>query len=345
MHNVSNKKAIAKLAKKSYKANKLRNTFAIVSIILTTLMFATLFTVALNLINSYEQETMRQVGSSYHGGFKYMTKEQYEKIKTHPLIKDIGYSIVLGFGENKELAAKQTEIRSAKDDLSAKAMFSFPSTGRMPTAEKEIAADSITLDLLGVPAKLGQKVPLSYSINGKKQTDIFTLVGYWKGDPIMTASQIWLSPQYVENAVAKINPKTNMRKLGTYQVAINFKSQRNIEEKLDTILVDSGYRPDEIEKAVNWAYLSNKTYDIGTILGAVSALLLIIFCGYLIISNIFLISVTRDIRFYGLLKTIGTTSKQLKRLIRWQAMALCAFGIPLGLILGYVIGVWLTPTV
>ena len=36
-------------------------------------------------------------------------------------------------------------------------------------------------------------------------------------------------------------------------------------------------------------------------------LLLIIFTGYLIIYNVFQISVTNDIRFYGLLKTIGTT--------------------------------------
>ena len=41
---------------------------------------------------------------------------------------------------------------------------------------------------------------------------------------------------------------------------------------------------------------------------AVAAIaLLIIFTGYLIIYNVFQISVAGDIRFYGLLKTIGTT--------------------------------------
>ena len=45
-------------------------------------------------------------------------------------------------------------------------------------------------------------------------------------------------------------------------------------------------------------------------------LLLVIFTGYLIIYNIFQISVAGDIRFYGLLKTIGTTPRQLKRIIR-----------------------------
>ena len=82
------------------------------------------------------------------------------------------------------------------------------------------------------------------------------------------------------------------------------------------------------------------------LLAAIAAfLLLVIFTGYLIIYNIFQISVTGDIRFYGLLKTIGTTPRQLKRMIRQQAFLLCVVGIPAGLLLGYGIGAWLTPIV
>ncbi len=79
---------------------------------------------------------------------------------------------------------------------------------------------------------------------------------------------------------------------------------------------------------------------------AISAfLLLVIFTGYLIIYNIFQISVAGDIRFYGLLKTIGTTPRQLKRIIRQQALLLCLIGIPVGLLLGYGIGAVLVPVV
>ena len=57
-------------------------------------------------------------------------------------------------------------------------------------------------------------------------------------------------------------------------------------------------------------------------------LLLIMFTGYLIIYNVFQISVTSDIRFYGLLKTIGTTGKQIRRMIRRQAYILVALRHP-----------------
>ncbi len=73
--------------------------------------------------------------------------------------------------------------------------------------------------------------------------------------------------------------------------------------------------------------------------------MLVIFTGYLIIYNIFQISVAGDIRFYGLLKTIGTTPRQLKRIIRQQALLLCLIGIPAGLLLGYGIGAVLMPVV
>ena len=76
-----------------------------------------------------------------------------------------------------------------------------------------------------------------------------------------------------------------------------------------------------------------------------AVLLLILFTGYLIIYNVFQISVTNDIRFYGLLKTIGTTGRQLKRIIRYQALALSLAGIPVGLLLGWLVGAGLTPAV
>ena len=59
----------------------------------------------------------------------------------------------------------------------------------------------------------------------------------------------------------------------------------------------------------------------------------------------FQISVAGDIRFYGLLKTIGVTPRQLRRIIRIQALALSAMGIPLGLVLGWLVGSRLTPLV
>lgn len=85
--------------------------------------------------------------------------------------------------------------------------------------------------------------------------------------------------------------------------------------------------------------------DPGVVLAIGAMLVLIIFTGYLIIYNVFQISVVGDIRFYGLLKTIGTTGRQIRSLIRQQALLLSCIGIPIGLLLGWLIGGQLTPVI
>ena len=63
--------------------------------------------------------------------------------------------------------------------------------------------------------------------------------------------------------------------------------------------------------------------------------ILFMFCGYLLIYNVFEIAVTNDIRQYGLLRTVGTTSQQIKRLVNRQALYLFLIGTPLGLFLAH----------
>ena len=99
---------------------------------------------------------------------------------------------------------------------------------------------------------------------------------------------------------------------------------------------------------VNWGLTASSIssgIDFSLVAALIAFFLLIIFTGYLIIYNIFQISVTGDIRFYGLLKTIGTTPRQLRRIITQEALFLCILGIPIGLLLGYGIGAVLTPIV
>lgn len=73
-------------------------------------------------------------------------------------------------------------------------------------------------------------------------------------------------------------------------------------------------------------------------------MVLVFMAGYLIIYNIFQISVTADVQFYGKLKTLGTTNRQIKKVIHRQARYLCMFGIPIGLVLGWLLGMVLVPT-
>ena len=56
-------------------------------------------------------------------------------------------------------------------------------------------------------------------------------------------------------------------------------------------------------------------------------------------------NVVSDIQSYGLLKTIGTTEKQLKKLVRKQVFLLSFIGIPCGLLLGIIVAKCLFPVI
>lgn len=354
MLNVANKKIIRKLSLRSFRSNKTRNIVALIAIALTTILFTSIFTVAISMNYSWQQQTMRMVGGSAHGGFKYLTEEQVNELKDHPLIKEYGYSVMLSMPMEPPFHKHHTEIRYSNDD-GAKLFFSYPTTGRMPAEAKELATDTKVLDLLGVPHELGQKVTFTYPLGDKKITDTFTLCGFWETDETMLASQIWLSKDYVADKLASYDKEADLswgnNIIGTWSLDVMFDNSRNIEKNLSIIAEDKGYNTldstaeNYIGTGVNWAYTSthlNSADRMITLLALAMIVILVVLTGYLIIYNIFQISISNDIRFYGLLKTIGTTYKQLKRLIRNQAILLSLLGIPVGLIIGFFIGNALT---
>ena len=142
---------------------------------------------------------------------------------------------------------------------------------------------------------------------------------------------------------------------GAWNLDVMLKSgSAHIERDMEQILAGHGFQSEDaagedyIRSGVNWGYTGAQLasgLDVQVVAAIAAVLLLILFTGYLIIYNVFQISVTNDIRFYGLLKTIGTTPRQLRRIIRQQALTLSLAGIPLGLVLGWLIGGQLTPAI
>lgn len=64
---------------------------------------------------------------------------------------------------------------------------------------------------------------------------------------------------------------------------------------------------------------------------------------YLLIYNIMYLSVAGNIRYYGLLQTIGMTGKQIRSLIKKQMIWIGGIGISLGLFLGFFVSFSLIP--
>ena len=353
---VNNRKCIYRIAGRCLASNRRRNIITTAAIILTAVLFTSLFTIMLSINASYETSVQRQLGGYAHGTFKRVSEEQVEKLIRHKLIKAYGERMVIGVIADDTFQNQSAEI-SFMDDNTAKWTYIELEEGHMPEAKNEVIMDTEALRLLGYKPVIGEKIDLTFSINystdeNSKYTDTFTLAGYWTFDPLSPAHFINVSREYAKDFSSKIL-ELGFEPFGT-DLDVMLSSSFNVWNKMLRVVEESGYEYGErtsdktISFGVNPGYTSismNGGELLETIIPIGLFLILVMFTGYLIIYNVFQISVVTDIRFYGLLKTIGATQRQLRRIIRTQAVVLCLFGIPAGLILGYLLGSILTPAV
>ncbi len=356
MSKVPNRAAVARLACRSLRANRLRNAVAVAAIALTTVLFTALFTIAMSINDSFQQANFRQAGGYSHGGFKYLDEAQYEALREDPGIDQWGVRRLLGMAEGPAFRKDHVEVSWCSDNM-ARWMYCVPVEGRLPRAgTDEAATDLRVLELLGVEPVLGATLTVPIQVDGREITRTFTLCGWWERDEAITASHILISEAQVEAGLAEagVEGRSSNGLYGTWNLDVMLPSSLHIAEDLEAILEAHGYQSQDssadnyVSVGVNWGYTGAQvaaSLDPPTAAAIGLLLALIVLTGYLIIYNVFQISVANDIRFYGLLKTIGTTGRQLRRIIRRQALTLSLLGIPLGLLLGYGVGAWLTPAV
>ena len=341
MRKVKNTKVIHRIADRTRKAGKSRNIIAVLAIALTTLLFTSVFIVGGSIIKKTQEATMRQVGGSSHAGYKYLTQAEYDLVKEDEKLKDVTYRILVADAVNDSLKKLHTEV-SYYEDLDAVFSFCYPEVGNMPEKENEIVTSDLVLEAMGLPCEIGIEVPLTLNIGGEIVEDTFVLSGYFKGDVVSSAQVIAVSKEYA-NKVAP-TPTTSVMEnaidpsdyTGRIMADFNFNTSINLEKQVKALNERLGF-PENAPVGINWAYMGNSV-DVETIFMIAALLFIIVLSGYLIIYNIFYMNVCYDIRYYGLLKTIGTTGKQIRQIVRRQAYMLSLYGIPLGMICGVFVG-------
>ena len=353
---VSNRGCIRRLSLRSLLASRTRNIVAVLAIALTAVLFTSLFTIALSINEGIQQNNFRQAGGWSHGTFKYLTEEQCEELKDDPLIAQWGLRRFVGMPRSAPFNKSHVEI-GYSDANQAHWSYCDPVEGRLPQeGTTEAATDTHVLELLGVEPELGAQFTVTFPVDGHETTQTFTLCGWWEYDKAVVANHILIPESRVDAILTEVGVtlpgSDNMT--GSWNLDVMLKhGARSIASDLEEILVNHGYQSEtlgenDISTGVNWGYtgaqLSNKL-DPAVAAIIVGVLVLILLTGYLIIYNVFQISVAGDIRFYGLLKTIGTTPRQLRRIIRTQALLLSLIGIPIGLLLGWLLGGVLTPVI
>ena len=350
MVKVENKETLRLLTSRFMKMNRARNVIAVIAIILTSLLFTSLFVGSVSMILSKRATEIKQFMDSAHASAQNLSEEDAKRlqqtIEQSEDVKRYGSGIFLGAGMDERFGFS-VEVRYADENM-AESFNCLPTTGRLPEKENEVALSSTILESLGVTPKIGEEVTLTWEVNPmlkQYKTDTFQICGFWQGDKAVLGQMVWVSEAYAKENRYPVTQEELENGIynGGKEYSVWYKNLWNLEKKTENISKTAGFTKAGTGLEINPAYNLFEE-DSFSFTSFIVMVLFVILAGYLIIYNIFNISVKTDIRAYGLLKNVGTTGKQLKKIVRMQAWRLSAIGIPIGLLCGYLAGLCMAPS-
>ena len=127
-------------------------------------------------------------------------------------------------------------------------------------------------------------------------------------------------------------------------VMVQFYSSFGIDRRLDAVVerLSQWETPGgEQRTQINYAFVAA---DLGSLLQPDIVLMILLVIGvlflaaFLLIYNVYSIALTQDMRAFGLLKVIGMTHRQMKKLTLMQTGLIACGALPVGLAAGYFIG-------
>lgn len=342
---VKNKAYIRRLAKSILNANKSRRNILLLAIALTSILFTSLFSVVLGLGKSMEVQTMKSVGTISHGSFKELSNKDIEVLSKDKDIKK--YSLIkhIGILDDDKIRAELSYSDKNGFDWSL-----FDNVrGKYPEKENEVFIDIATAKKLGYKGEIGEKIKVPFKIEKpytgeliEKKIGDFVISGTYQSpiDSNVGVGQIYLSKAYID--------KLSLPEASS-DLEVMLKNSFMIKDKLLKIAERNGYRvvdspgnlfDKELRIGVNFAYILSgaANTDFMIFLPALLLLILVMVAGFLIINNIFKISVNEDINLLGLLKTIGMTKVQIRKLVHLESFIIAIPSIIMGNIIGISIG-------
>lgn len=336
-----------KLTIKHLKMNKKRTIVSIVGIILSTALM-----VGIGLLMSTMRENMIDMVKEENGAqqaiFYNLKKEDYDYIKENEKVKEILTTERLGYARN--YITDSESISYFKVLAASKKMLETMDIkeGRIPQNENEILVSNY------LSMKLGDTITLEVgerTLNGEKIEDTEWLEEENEVTITSAKTKEYKVVGILENENYQ-NPKdvgitiyTYQETLGNGQINafIYFNKVKDTRSTINTWVEDLELDLDNQvrinESLLNLYGSSRYNNFMNSIVSSLTVILVILSIACMIvIYNSFAISVMERKKQFGLLSSIGTTKKQIRKTVFFEAFVVGIVGIILG-ILGSYIGI------
>ena len=333
-----------KLTLQSLRQNRTRTIVTIIGIILSTAMLCAVTT----FVTSFQQYLLDDSvysSGSWHVGQKDTTYGAYQELSQADGVAEAVYLQHLGYAqaEGSLNEYKPYFYVLGLSDTGADLLPIHLTQGRMPTSPNEIVLPQHFLDNTAqhyqvgdtLTLELGQRRSDGFALDqsnpyspenaetlANAQPHTFTVVGICQrwgmenysapGYTAFTAADSKLA----EDATCDVY--LSMEKMSQ---AYDFRQAHHLELDNGNVLMYAG-----ISQYGNF-------YSVIYRLAAI-VLVLIIAASVVLIYNAFAISVSERTRQFGLLSSLGATKKQMRNMVRFEALVLSAIGVPLGVLSG-----------
>lgn len=338
----NNKAVIKKLANRSFRSNKMRNVIAVIAIALTTFLFTAVLTIGMGAKGTLEYNMAKMIGTGADALVQGLSEEQFQQLKENSMFEKVGCWVPIEIMTNTNRIFAEIDYA---DQPQLELRMQTPRTGSAPQKANEVLVSANILNDLNIEEKIGAEIPIEFKNRQSGQMYHFDMIVSGIYDtPNGKSESVIVSKAFMEENPEMMNEIAQGREgCGIYDADVIMRDSSMVKERISEFVRSIGGNPDD-RSAENYVRVAPNTFlsnnSGGSIMWLVAGVfgVLFMFCGYLLIYNVFEIAVTNDIRQYGLLRTVGTTSQQIKRLVNRQALYLFLIGTPFGLFFGILLG-------
>lgn len=323
----NNSNLVKKMAARSLKSAKMRNSFTLLTIILSVALISGLSL----FVFGVRQADKNQLAQMQHVLYENLSHSQVEKLQSDERITD---SLTVKSGirvEAGDYTIQPLYVEQVKSTIYAEKV----SEGRYPEKINEVAVDKAYMKHLGKAAQIGTSLELR---NFDGTTETFRISGFSDNGSSSTMYPVMFSKAYAEKGPwLKNQPYTLAAKIdGATRM-----SEDDFLQTITAIGADYGVERPDINE--NDKFTTSLVKNIQEILTVVLIALFILFVSIVVIYSIFYISVMSRIRQFGQLRTLGATPKQIRKIVRREGMTMFLIGAPGGLLLGTLFGYFIAP--
>ena len=332
----NNQHCIKHLSRMYSRKNKITSLLIILSIILTTFLLTSVFSIGISFFNTIQRQGQLIEGASYNAVISQLSRDQKERLESDDTVDYVGETHQCGLIQscNGKVAVRMGLMYRDQTNWEKQCLpVVLNVQGYYPKMENEVMMSRWALEECGIFEYIpGMEITFSFSSLGKTEDKVFKVTGTYEDYTFLNTDAT--PGVLVSKAFYEKYPEDGGE-------GLNYVSYKNI---LGYFYDDQLVREIHLEKNQGYwprygAYYSLWRYTAGV--GGMAILIMV--CGYLFIYNIVNLSVSKNTRFYGLLKTLGMTVNQMRLFMRRQIYYLAVPGILIGLFLGGAVSFVLVP--